>query len=282
MSHAKKNRQGINNIVVVSDLHSGCRLALCPPGDIALDDGGTYRASKQQRWMYSKWKEFWESWVPLVTMGEPFSVVHNGDVIDGSHHGSVTQISQNIADQREIAYSLLKPIVDLCEGRFYSVRGTEAHVNKSASDENEVAKRLGAIPNDQGQNSRWELRKMVGEALVDFQHHVGVSGSNHYESTAVHKELVEAFTEAGRWGARPPDVVVRSHRHRCIETRIPSSNGQAISFVTAGWQGKSPFAYRIAGGRQASPQYGGSLIRWDAGGVFTRHMVWTPERGEPE
>ena len=27
-----------NNAVVVSDIHAGCGLALCPPGDIPLDD----------------------------------------------------------------------------------------------------------------------------------------------------------------------------------------------------------------------------------------------------
>jgi hypothetical protein len=31
-------------------------------------------------------------------------------------------------------------------------------------------------------------------------------------------------------------VVVRSHRHRCIETRIPNAKGYSTSFVTAGWQ----------------------------------------------
>lgn len=29
-----------NNIVCFSDTHSGCRLALCPPEGVDLDDGG--------------------------------------------------------------------------------------------------------------------------------------------------------------------------------------------------------------------------------------------------
>ena len=80
-------------------------------------------------------------------------------------------------------------------------------------------------------------------------------GPSWNESTcyAVHEELNEAFTEAGGWGNKPPDVVIRSHRHRCIETRIPNAKGYATSFVTAGWQLKTPFAYRIVGGRQAVP-----------------------------
>ena len=73
----------------------------------------------------------------------------------------------------------------------------------------------------------------------------------------IHVVEKRPFTEAGRWGNKPPDVVVRSHRHRCIETRIPNAKGYATSFVTAGWQLKTPFAYRIADGRQALPQIGG-------------------------
>jgi hypothetical protein len=281
MAKSKKssNSKIIRNVVVISDTHFGCRLALCPPSGSQLDDGGHYTPSDAQKEIWNHWRYFWDEWVPKVTHGEPYTVVHNGDALDGSHHGSTTQISQNIMDQRELAYSAMKEIVERCEGRYYHVRGTEAHVGKSGADEEEIAKRLGAIPNKQGQFARWDLWMAVGDDnLVHFSHHIGTTGSNHYESTAVHKELCEAFTEAGRWGDCPPDVVVRSHRHRCIEIRIPGARGYAVSLVTPGWQAKTPFAYRIAGGRQAQPQIGGCLIRQGDEELHTRHCVWTPER----
>lgn len=280
---SKRKRAGeIQNVVVISDTHCGCRLALCPPDGAPLDDGGTYLPSKVQRSIWSWWEQFWGEWVPQVTHGEPFAVVHNGDAIDGKHHESCTQISQNIEDQIEIAYRVLKPVVEACEGRYYHVRGTEAHIGKSGQNEEALAKRLGAIPNSEGQHARWELWKKVAGGLVHFSHHIGTTGSNAYESTAVHKELVEAFTEAGRWGERPADVIVRSHRHRCIETRIPVSKGYAVAFVTAGFQLKTPFAYRIAGARQSQPQIGGSLIRQGDEELHTRHKVWSLSRPEPE
>lgn len=274
--------QPTRNLVVISDTHCGCRLALCPADGLAVDDGGHYRPSRQQKAIWDWWETFWGEWVPRVTHGEPFCVVHNGDAVDGVHHNSTTQVSHNLADQREAAYRILRPVVELCEGRYYHVRGTEAHVGKSGSDEEELAKRLGAVPNAEGQYARWDLWKEVGQGLCHFSHHIGTTGSNHYESTAVHKELNEAFTEAGRWGQRPPDIVVRSHRHRCIETRIPAVRGYASSMVTAGWQLKTPFAYRIAGGRQALPQIGGSLIRQGDEELHTRHCVWTPPRPASE
>lgn len=214
--------QAISNIVVVSDTHCGCRLAICPPGGIHLDDGGEYHPSEWQRTLHEHWLHFWDAFVPEATRGEPYVVVHNGDAIDGVHHNSTTQISHNLEDQQEIAYQLLKPIVERCEGRYYHIRGTEAHVGKSAREEEVLAKRLGAIPNKEKQHARYDLWKWCGPKLIHFLHHIGTTGSQAYEATAVGKELTEEFTEAARWGRQPPDMIVR-----CLseDTQILTRNG---------------------------------------------------------
>lgn len=271
-----------NNIVVVSDTHCGCRLAVCPPGGIHLDDGGEYHPSEWQKTLYEHWLHFWDVFVPEATRGEPYVVVHNGDAIDGVHHNSTTQISHNLEDQQEIAYQLLKPIVERCEGRYYHIRGTEAHVGKSAREEEVLAKRLGAIPNKEKQHARYDLWKMCGPKLIHFLHHIGTTGSQAYEATAVGKELTEEFTEAARWSRRPPDMIVRSHRHRNIEIKIPTAGQLAIAVVTPSWQGKGPYAWKIPGARLSEPQFGGVVIRYTDGELFTRSYVKTPERPDPE
>lgn len=281
---AKRNAKpdGIRNVVVVSDTHIGCKVALCPEA-APLDDGGTYMPSAMQTKIRGHWNEFWDEWVPEATHGEPFVVVHNGDCIDGVHHGSTTQWSHNLEDQGSAAVEMLKPIVEACEGRYYHIRGTEAHVGKSAVEEERVAKRLGAIPNAEGQHSRYELWLNLGGRLVHLLHHVGATGSQAYEATAVHKELVEMYTEAGRWGQRPPDMIVRSHRHRCIKTSIPTANTFAQVVVTPCWQAKTPFAWKIPGARVSTPQFGGILLRVsDEGILFSREKVWTLDRSATE
>ena len=242
--------------VYVSDTHCGCGLALCPE-QAHLDDGGTYHASKLQKKIKSMWDEFWGKFVPEATHGEPYVVVHNGDAIDGVHHNSVTQITNNLAVQGDIAYEILKPIVELCEGRYYHIRGTEAHVGKSGQEEERLAKRLGAIPNDEKQFARYDLWLRLGGALVHSLHHVGTTGSQAYEATAVHKELTEHFIEAARWHDEPPALIVRSHRHRCIKITIPTATTIAQAVVTPAWQSKTPFAWKIPGARLATPQFGG-------------------------
>lgn len=278
----------VNNIVGISDIHGGCKLAVCPKG-IRLDDGGFYEPSPLQQKLHAMWKEFFYEWVPFATRGERYCLVSNGDAVEGAHHRATTPISNNPIDQGKVTTALLKPQVERAKGGFYMVRGTEAHVGISASSEEGIAEALGAIPNDEGQFSRWDLWKQIGDGrLVHFLHHVGTTGSSHYESTAVHQEMISEYVEAARWKQKPPDVIVRSHRHRSIRITIPvgSAEGQteeATAVVTPAWQGKTPFAWKVPGARVAPPQFGGIVIRYsDDGVLYVTSKVWTVERSRVE
>lgn len=270
------------NLIVVSDLHCGCQLGLCPSRGVRLDEGGLYRPNAIQRKVWRYWRHFWDVWVPRIVEGEPFAVAVNGDSTDGVHHGSTHQISHNLADQAAIGYEVLAPVRERAALGLYMIRGTEAHVGQSGQNEEQLAQRLGAIPNEHGQFARYDLWKRVGGGLVHILHHVGSTGSAAYEATAIHKELTESFTEAGRWRNRPPDMVVRSHRHRYLEDRIASASGAAISVVTPGWQAKTPFAWKIPGARLSTPQFGGIVIRVgeeSTADLYVRAKVWTIGRG---
>jgi len=268
----------INNLVVVSDLHCGCRLGLCPAIGARLDDGGRYRPSRLQRITWSWWQEFWGRWVPQACHREPYAVLVLGDTLDGVHHETTTQISANLADQAEIAYHILRPVRDACCGRLYMVRGTEAHVGPSGIEEERLAQRLEAVPDEEGRHARWDVWIRLGRGLVHATHHIGVTGSQAYESTAVMRELAEAYAEAGRWRHRPPDVLVRGHRHRHIEIRVPTALGYGIAFTCPAWQLKTPYSFRAAGARQSMPQIGGSLVRQGDKDLYTRHWVRSPTR----
>lgn len=257
----------VRNLVVISDTHCGCKLGLMPNTPVALDGGGTYAPSKFQRGMWAYWREFWDKWIPKATHGEPFDLVHNGDAIDGSHHRATTQISQNIEDQVRIAEALLAPIVAKCKasgGTYFHIRGTEAHVGSSGEYEERLARNLGAKPNSEGQYARFDLWKRVGGKggpLVHLLHHIGSTSSAAHESSAVNAELAASYVEAARWNREPPDYIVRSHRHRSIGVELNGAKGYAAAIVTPAWQGKTPFVWKIPGGRISEPQIGGILIR---------------------
>lgn len=287
-----KNALRPRNLVTISDTHCGCRLALCPPEGIALDDGGRYLPSTFQKKMWIWWREFWDQWVPEVCRGEPFDLVHNGDAIDGVHHNSTTQVSHNIGDQLAIADAVLRPVIEKCQksgGTYYHIRGTEAHVGQSATHEEQLAKQLGAKPNAEGQYARYDLWKRVGTPtkrvpapLVHLLHHIGTTGSAAHESSAVNAEMSAMYNQAGRWGQQPPDYIVRSHRHRSIAVDMDSARGRAAAIVTPAWQGKSPFAWKIPGARVSEPQIGGIVIRQGDEEFYYRRFVKSFERSAEE
>lgn len=286
---AKRSKSStIRSLVVVSDTHAGCRLAVCRPEPIRLDDGGQYGPSAFQQKLYVYWREFWDIWIPEVTRGEPYDLVHNGDAIDGVHHRGTTQVSQNFEDQLRMAEALLSPEVERCRslgGTYYHIRGTEAHVGQSGVYEEMLAKRLGAKPNADGQFARWDLWKRVGGAkgpLVHLLHHVGTTGSAAHEASAVNAELTAEYVEAARWGREPPSYVVRSHRHRFIAVDLGAKNGYAGAIVTPAWQGRTPFTWKIPGARISEPQVGGIMIRNGDEEHYFRRFVKTFERTSTE
>ena len=284
-AYIKKERfKYINQVVDISDTHSGCRLALCPPEDVFFDEGGSYKASPLQMKLWNWWEEFWYEWLPRYTHGEPFAVVHNGDPLEGVHHRANTQISANKADQQKIAEKLLKPIVDLCEGRFYMVRGTNAHGGEAEEDVERLAKSLGAIPEKTGgainyaRNELWLRLGGPDGTLCHFLHHIGTSSALGYEATALTKEFEQSLVEAARWGYPPPDIILRAHRHRHFKMQVATKNVYGIGEITPGWQLKTPLVWRIAGARLTTPQCGGILIRRGDREHYTVSKIFNVER----
>lgn len=266
--------------VLVSDQHIGCRLGLCPAEGVPMDDGGLYTPSKAQKVVWEWWKEF-GAWIKKNTAGEPYYLINNGDALEGVHHGSVTQWSQNMEDQRRAALTILRPMVRAASG-YYHIRGTEAHVGKSGQDEESIAKDLGAIPNDDGQHARWNLWLRLGRYLLHFTHHIGTVHSPMSEATAVHGELIHSFVEAGRWGDEPPDLIARSHRHRHYEVRFATDKGYAVGVVSPAWQLKTPFVHKMSGARMTQPQFGGVLIVAGEDQLYTKAFVKRIDRDREE
>jgi hypothetical protein len=276
----------VRNLIVVSDLHSGCRMGLHPLEPSRLDGGGQYVPSTVQKKMWSLWREFWDQWVPVVTKREPYDLVVNGDAIDGVHHRSTTQVSHNMEDQQRIAEACLRREVERCHkrgGTMFHIRGTEAHVGQSGEFEERLARNLGAKPNTEGQYARFDLWKRVGErCLVHLLHHVGTTSSAAHESSAVNAELTAEYVEAARWKREPPDFIVRSHRHRSIAVDLNSAKGYAAAIVTPAWQLKTPYVWKIPGARVSEPQLGGVLIREGDEEFFYRRRVWSLDRSAEE
>lgn len=243
-------------IIAISDLHVGSMSGLCPDWGYRLDGGGMYTPSKFQNYTWKAFVHFWRIYVPKVTKGcKNILVVINGDEIDGNHHNAVDLIP-NIASQEEAAVGILAPIAKLYP--MVIVRGTEAHVGISAQSTERVARELHAIKDEEGDSSWWQYWVEAGGCLFQFAHHIGTTQSTAYETTALTRELTAGFSESTQWGTRMPDVMVRSHRHRCAEISLPGVNGDFKLVVTPGWQLRTPFIEKRD--RMRIPHIGGIIF----------------------
>lgn len=271
--------------IIFSDTHVGCQLGLCDcssRGAIRFDSGGLYKPNKIQQEIYKAWRYTWDVWVPEVTKGEPYYVIMNGDAIDGRHHGSTTQFSQNLNDQILHAEHIIGREIQKAT-HYFHLRGTEAHVGQSGENEEMLARALGAIPNDAGQYARFDLWSMVGKGLIHVLHHIGTSSSRIYSSTALMKELMDLYMESAKMRQQPPDAVVRSHRHSYLEVKMPTDGGRAFSLTTPGWQGKTPFVFKIGGARVSVPEVGAVYLRWNKHeGLYSRAFIHSLARTRVE
>ncbi len=268
----------IRQIVVVSDLHCGCRYGLCPP-KVRIDDGSKHKSSPEQKDVWSHWKWFCNEWIPRVTRGEPYAIVLNGDLIDGDHHRNNTHVTNNLADQKKIAVKSLEPLLSYDNAkRLFVVRGTDAHSGPGGQDEEDLAQFIGAQKNSAGQSARYELRADIGRARVDIQHHISSPSP-----TTLKRLYDTACAEAAMFGHRAPDVCVRSHVHRfCKYETAAMDRHVGLCLTTPGWQLKTPFTFRLMRAQIATPQIGGVLIVCGDEEIYERHSVKSLSRPEPE
>jgi hypothetical protein len=230
------------------------------------------------------WDEVWDEVIPALTEGEPYHLMHLGDIIDGDHHDVVTTWSRNLVYQKRGAIDLLKPKVKMVKemgGEFYQIRGTEAHSGKAGAQEEDIAQELGAKPNEGGQYARYLLRIRIGQnpenGLIHAMHHISVSGSTIYQATPLRKELAEEYVQAARWGREIPDCRISGHVHQFDSVEFVTYKGNGISVTCPGWQGRTGFTAR-GGAKMSVPQFGVVVLRWHPiDGIYVREKVWTPE-----
>lgn len=258
----------IKNLVVIGDTHCGSSAAIMPPNSV-MRDGQQVKQSRQQRMLWKWWLEFWE-FVRRVTEGEPFALVHNGDQIDGNHHGCTQLVTNNVSQQRKMFVQLMKPKVAMASA-FYCTCGTAAHSGQSSADEESCAEMLGAERDSNGNHVRQDLWIELGKDLIQIAHHIGTTSSQAYKSSPAMRLMAAMYGAAGEWAFRPPTIMIRSHAHDYIEVKRP--NCRVV--VCPAWQIKTDWLW---GKDTASlPIIGGLVIRKGEWGLHIREFIRTPK-----
>lgn len=236
-------------------------MGICPP-QTEVKDHGVYEHNKYQKTLWKYWWNFWSDFVPKEVKGcESITLVVNGDLLDGVHHNTVNLLTNSWAMQEKAAVQVMRTIPAYCPVKIdktFVVKGTEVHVGPDGESEDRIAEMIGAEPNELGELASYQQWLMVDKVPFQFAHHIGVTSSAAYESSAPMRELVAAMVEAAQWAQPMPRVIVRSHRHRFIPVSIPSIKGRIECVITPGWQLRTPFVERID--RMRMPHIGGVIF----------------------
>lgn len=260
--------------VVISDLHIASYAGLCPPSGIRLDGGGSYLPNKFQVEVYQFWRHFWEKFVPAhAPRGRKLKfIVVNGDALEGIHHSRTAIVATTWEDMVKAATEILRPLTKMTKHLFI-VRGTEAHSAPMAEAEENLGEKLNAIKNEVGDWSHWQLWLEAEKVPFQFAHHIGVTSSAAYETSAPMRELIAGLVEAAQWGRPMPKIIVRSHRHRYTRVPLPTADGDIELVVTPGWQLRTVHVEKID--RMRMPHIGGVVFQMENGECEIKRKVYS-------
>ena len=212
-------------IAVTSDTHIRSTVGLCSPKGVALDDGGWYKPSKAQLWLWDIWEEGWERAGECAAgLGADLWWVNNGDLGDGDHHNTSQIVSRNpVAESELVRDALAVPLEGHGPKRIFIIRGTDSHVGQSACVEERAARGLSkSWPvewcDHPHQASWWRLQMECEGVFLDFLHHgrTGYRPWTHWNATNL--LAAQIVMEAVNADERIPDLAIRSHFHRCSDS----------------------------------------------------------------
>lgn len=267
-------------LAVVSDLHTNSTVGLVPP-TVDLDDGGQYKASKDQRWLWRNWRHFWATAAATAKEhGANLIGVVNGDSLDGDHHGTPQIITRNPNDQLLIAAAALQPMLDVVDA-WIMVRGTEAHVGKSSAFEEHLAADCGALEmGDNGRRSVDYLVLDVNGVRFEIKHHPESGDMRPWTRGNGATRIAEIVTRAYMAsGDRPPHVAIRSHRHVFSDSARHTRPVYVVCLPS--WQFPTNYVHRLGLGGTTVPTFGGALFVCRDGNYEMTPHLYTPARPRP-
>ena len=265
-------------IACVSDLHAGSTTALCPPV-VHLDDGGEYRASKPQQWLWERWGAFWGQVEQARRKRDAILVqVYNGDLTEGDHHKTTQILSGNPTAQATVVNQVLTVPLGLKPDHIIGLRGTEAHVGPSAAYEERVFTGLRKdgwpVVRDEvtGNSSHWHHVIEHQGVLVDLAHHGKFGSRPSTKMNTVIALAFDIFTRAAIAGVPHPHLAIRSHLHQFGDT-FTAYPTRLIQMPA--WQLATAFIHRINPG--AISDIGGIIITIADGKYEVEPVIYHPE-----
>lgn len=252
-------------VAPVTDIHSGSKVAVCPPR--INFEAGTYTANKWQAWLWIHWLEYWEYVKFKRGKGrkkKKLAVIILGEIGEGDHHGSLQNfVPNNTTLQKRVALAVLEPMLSLNPDVIYVRSGTEAHSGKSGQFDEMIAEDIGAeLHKESGRYAPNMGDVYIEDVLFDLEHH-GKTGNLMWTKANGANQLAHTISYSRlrryRLLKEPiPDIALRGHKHTYVDTY---KNAEVRLIALNSWKAEDNFFHRIAIGHP--PEYGSVIIDID-------------------
>lgn len=236
-------------VISLSDLHSGSTTALFPGYQMTFKDGEkdarVISPNPDQRTMYDHWITCADE-IRNLSVGKKKIIVHNGDAIEGHHHGSIQNLSSNPKHQNEIHIELMEQFFKRCDfsvqngDELHYTAGTESHTGWEEYGFSEHFSHLGATFQD-------ELILNINGREFWWTHKGPRPGKGPNEGNGVRNWLRDIYFDCLKEKRRPPDMVITSHYHKSHYNSFSDSYSHTIhGIILPSWQYKTRFSYGVA------------------------------------
>jgi hypothetical protein len=226
-------------VIAISDLHINSTVSLIAP-TVALDDGGEYRASREQRRLWEWFTDFC-AWAKDSTEGYRRIVVICGDVGELDTKRRTNQlITTNKATIQSAVLKTLEPFLSLLDGLIV-IRGTPAHVGKDSWLEEWLASDCDITIGNHKTRSHYHYQGKAAGVRFDIAHHVNMGNLAWTEKGAAVRLGAQTVMEYARMGEQVPNVVVRGHVHRWS---IDDNYGLQVVIMPS-WTWATEYIYRL-------------------------------------
>lgn len=260
-------------VICLADTHINGKTGLCPP-NVIDDDGDIHIQNLIQEWLWFTWEKFIED-IKRITKDMYKVVIFNGDIVDlDAKNRSKQMVSRNPAVILQMAKQAIDPLIKIADKSFF-VRGTEAHVGSSAWIEEMLAREYRSVRDKEfGRSSWWHLRAAFSGVKFDIAHHFSTGTLPYTYANGMARLVQVTRLNYLDWGEEPPDVIIRGHRHKHIDT--------GTTFRTRGvslpcWQYHNAYLYRI-GKENDIPHIGGSIFICKDGEHEYIPLIYRPKR----
>jgi len=232
--------------IFISDGHVASDYGLWHPDALTDTEGAKHVHNFIQAYLWECWQHAIDVWLPSVCGKTPRVVWFGGDLVDGVQPKSPLCCDDAIL-QADAAEKVYGPVAKTAE-RVYAVSGTMFHAGKTGAWDNEVAKRLGAVPSPGPEGTRyarWRAYPIAVDGVVfNLAHKVRGSVVRSSRLTPLVNEYITAGLDCFEQDSPKPDWILRGHSH--LYRNPPFTRSHVVSLP--GWQAKTPFAWGIETG----------------------------------